>query len=352
MCVCSNAEQANSHFWCLRLVLAIEELRQGTLLNCMDALVAKPRGVAGNDDVALLRTHTVFLGECFRSGLEGGGGSNTTLPFLLAGGLGLQSLIGAPSGGGGSGVIFAHLTFGRSTRRLLSWVVGLRFHLIIQGFPLFWFTNLHYVIAGLYGRVVNGNSFHIGLRWGRGWQVLTKGRKKTSISFIYSNIAITTLQTLLRSVCTEVITTFERSQRQRSYYIVSTCSQEPDHIQTCLHLPSLPMQTYSSWSSSRDVFFVREDPVVLDRLRLRSTVGEELVRRLEPRPLLRAKLSCWSYRQTDRQKSDSHCIEWCMCACVCLCVCVCADSHWRQMGMKLLCATMGTLSCLKQEVIV
>ena len=136
--------------------------------------------------MVLLRTHTVFLGECFQSGLEGGGGSSATaLPLLLAGGWGLQILSGAPLRRGGSRLTLTHLTFDRSTGRLLSRIVRLCLHLIIQRFNLFWLTNLHNITAGLYGWVVNGNSFHIGLRRGRGWQVLTDRKRKTFTSFIY-----------------------------------------------------------------------------------------------------------------------------------------------------------------------
>ena len=205
-CVCaSNAESANSHFWCLRFVLAIKELGQCTLLNRVNAFIVEPGGVAGDDNVVLLSTHVVFLRESFWGGLEGRGSTNTTLPLLLGGGRGLQFLIGVSSGGGGSRLTLTHLTFGRSIRRPLSSVVTLCLHLIIRDLYFFWFTDLHYITAWLYGWVVNGNSFHVGLRRRRSRQAFPDRRRKTFTSIVLQQTwhKMFGVATTKQVVCTE-----------------------------------------------------------------------------------------------------------------------------------------------------
>lgn len=58
-----RSEIVNSHFWRFRSVSAVEELRQGALLNGMDASVGEPGGVARDDNVVCLDDRAVLLWE-------------------------------------------------------------------------------------------------------------------------------------------------------------------------------------------------------------------------------------------------------------------------------------------------
>ena len=57
-----------SHFWCLGLVLAVEELWQCATFNGVQTVVIKPRRVAWHDDMMCLFRYIVIVLTCIVCG--------------------------------------------------------------------------------------------------------------------------------------------------------------------------------------------------------------------------------------------------------------------------------------------